>query len=112
MSSLLPPEGQVRQTQPEGLFLALLSGLGSPLARRPQELVLPAHWAEGGGGSPHIVPEADLCRPESFAASRLGPGHFRRAFSWAPAVSGANTGMHILLYVLCFLFLDTFDFFT
>lgn len=55
MSSLLPPEGQVRQTQPEGLFLALLSGLGSPLARRPQELVLPAHWAEGGGGSPHCA---------------------------------------------------------
>lgn len=43
---------------------------------------------------------------------RLEPGRFRRAFSWAPAVSGANTGMHILLYVLCFLFLDTFDFFT
>lgn len=112
MSSLQPWEGQAQPTQPEALSLALLSGLGLPLARRPQELVLPACRAEGGGSGPHTVPEAGLCRPEPFAAGRLEPGHFRRAFSWAPTVSGANTGMHILLYVLCFLFLDTFDFFT
>lgn len=44
-------------------------------------------------------------------ACGLEPGHVRRIFSWAPALSRENTGMHILLYVLCFLFLDTFDFF-
>lgn len=70
MSSLQPWEGQARLTQSEGLFLALLSGLGLPLARRPQELVLPARWAEGGGSGPHTVPEAGLCRPEPFICSR------------------------------------------
>lgn len=112
MSSLLSPEGQRWSTQPEGLFLVPLSSLGSPLARTPQEPVLPARPAVGGSSGPHTVPEAGLCRPEPFAAGWLEPGRFGRAFSWAPTVSGANTGMHILLYVLCFLFLDTFDFFT
>lgn len=68
MSSLLPLQGQMWPTEPEGLFLAPLSSLGLPLAGRPQELVLPTRPAAGGGGGPHTVPEAGLCRPELFAA--------------------------------------------
>lgn len=70
MSSLLPLQGQMWPTEPEGLFLAPLSSLGLPLAGRPQELVLPTRPAAGGGGGPHTVPEAGLCRPELFAAGR------------------------------------------
>lgn len=45
MSSLLPPEGQ-----PKGSCPAPRSaGLGSPLARRPQELVLPPTPPPGRG---------------------------------------------------------------
>lgn len=40
MSLLLPLEGQMWPTQPEGLFLAPFSSLELPLAQRPQELVL------------------------------------------------------------------------
>lgn len=77
----------------------------------------PARPQEEAGG-PHTVPEGRPAaartenRERTVRTGWLEPGRFRRAFSWASAVSGANTGMHILLYVLCFLFLDTFDFFT
>ncbi|KAJ8787401.1 hypothetical protein J1605_023061 [Eschrichtius robustus] len=48
MSSPLPPEGQARPPQSEGFCLAPHStGLGWPLARRPQELVLPRPPAAG-----------------------------------------------------------------
>lgn len=116
MSSLLPPEGQ-----PKGSCPAPRSaGLGSPLARRPQELVLPPHPTPARpreeAGAPHTVPEAGPCGPGTIhIPGRLelsSQAFLEELFSWAPTVSGANTGMHILLYVLCFLFLDTFDFFT
>ena len=111
--SPLPPEGQAWLPQSAGLCLGPRSaGLGWPLARRPQELVLPRPPAAGKRQAVPTLCLRPARRPEPLPPGPLGPGRFRRAFSWTPIVSGANTGMHILLYVLCFLFLDTFDFFT
>lgn len=71
MLSLLPRRARCRRRPtPEGFCPAPRSaGLGSPLARRPQELVLPppARPREEAGG-PHTVPEAGPCRPEPFAS--------------------------------------------
>lgn len=90
----------------------MLAGLGSLLARRSQELVLPPPaWPREEAGGPHTVPEAGPCCPEPPAAAGWSQVVLEELFLGA-CCSGANTGMHILLHVLCFLFLDTFDFFT
>lgn len=86
---------------------------GSPLARRPQKLVLllPAGPRERQA-APHTVPEGRPAAAQKELNRTVCPWPVvlsravRRAFSWVPAVCGANTGMHTLLYVLCFLFLE------
>lgn len=114
MSSLQPLEGQAPPPQPEGLCLAPRSAsLGWPLARRPQELVLPC---PPGRGKRQAAPT--LCLRPARAAqnprslARLSQAILEELFPGRPLSPARTLECIILLYVLCFLFLDTFDFFT
>lgn len=104
MSSPLPPEGQAWPPQSEGFCLAPHSiGLGWPLARRPQELVLPRPPA---AGKRQEAPTLCL-RPVRAARNRshpgpLEPGLYRRAFSWAPTVSART--LECIYYFMCCVF--------
>lgn len=111
------PKDQAYPPHPKGsAWQAARAGLGSTAGPEAPEAGA-APGRERRQAAPTLCLRAGLLPPKKEPnrlplAGRLEPGHFRRAFSWAPAVCGANTGMHTLLYVLCFLFLDTFDFFT
>lgn len=97
--SLLPPEGQAR------MLTQGWAGLGSAAGPEAPAAGAAPSTRPGEAGGPTLCLRAGLAAQtvRQAAAEALPLGR---------PVSGANTGMHILLYVLCFLFLDTFDFFT
>lgn len=114
------PEDQAYPPHLEGsAWQAARAGLGFTAGpEAPEAGAAPARRAAGEAGGPHTVPEGRPAAAQKELNRTVCPWPVvlsqavRRAFSWVPAVCGANTGMHTLLYVLCFLFLDTFDFFT
>lgn len=115
------PEDQAYPLHREGsAWQAARAGLGSTAGPEvPEAGAAPARRAAGeAGGPPTLCLRAGPLPPKKELNRTVCPWPvvlsqaIRRAFSWVSAVYGANTGMHTLLYVLCFLFLDTFDFFT
>lgn len=114
------PEDQAYPPHLEGsAWQAARAGLGFTAGpEAPEAGAAPARRAAGEAGGSHTVPEGRPAAAQKELNRTVCPWPVvlsqavRRAFSWVPAMCGANTGMHTLLYVLCFLFLDTFDFFT
>lgn len=78
--SPLPPEGQAWLPQSAGLCLGPRSaGLGWPLARRPQELVLPRPPAAGKRQAAPTLCLRPARHPEPLPPGPLGPGRFTQA---------------------------------